>query len=426
MAIESHPAMPGPSEGRARRSPSILLALLMAFAFAGHFNRVSMATAADARIMEQYRIDPRQMGSVYSAFLLAYTLCMIPAGWFIDRFGAAAALAVVGFGSAAFGAMTGAIGLAAGGASPLLAFWVVRALMGAVSAPLHPACARMVSDTVAAGSRSRANGLITGAALTGIAVTHPAFGAMVDRLDWPMAFLASGAATAALAALWVACTRGTPSGAGPNRPAPEAPGEGSLRSIRARSLLALTLSYAAVGYFQYLFFYWMDYYFLEVRGLDAPTSRLYASIPPMTMAFTMPLGGWISDGLERSGRGASRRAVVPVAGLALGAVFLALGIASVEPTWVVLWFALALGSVGAGEGPFWVTATELGGHRGGTSAALFNTGGNIGGMLAPIVTPWVGEALGWPWAIGLGGVICLLGAGCWLGVDAQGSTGGQD
>ena len=35
------------------------------------------------------------------------------------------------------------------------------------------------------------------------------------------------------------------------------------------------------------------------------------------------------------------------------------------------------------EGPFWVTAIELGGSQGGVSAALLNTGGNIGGILAP-------------------------------------------
>ena len=59
----------------------------MAIAFIGHVNRVSIATAGDTRIMEQYGISPTRMGMVYSAFLLTYTLCMIPGGLFIDRFG---------------------------------------------------------------------------------------------------------------------------------------------------------------------------------------------------------------------------------------------------------------------------------------------------------------------------------------------------
>src|SRR4051794_33300456 len=89
-----------------------IVALLMAIVFISHFNRVSISAAGDARIMAQYKIPPTRMGMVYSAFLLTYTLCMIPGGWFIDRFGPRAALMAVGFGSATFVALTGVVGLA--------------------------------------------------------------------------------------------------------------------------------------------------------------------------------------------------------------------------------------------------------------------------------------------------------------------------
>ena len=35
--------------------------------------------------MKQYEISPTRMGLVYSAYLLVYTICMIPGGLFIDR-----------------------------------------------------------------------------------------------------------------------------------------------------------------------------------------------------------------------------------------------------------------------------------------------------------------------------------------------------
>ena len=41
-----------------------------------------------------------------------------------------------------------------------------------------------------------------------------------------------------------------------------------------------------------------------------------------------------------------------------------LGVQAQDPRWIVTWFALALGAVGASEGPFWATAIELGGRRG--------------------------------------------------------------
>jgi len=100
-----------------------------------------------------------------------------------------------------------------------------------------------------------------------------------------------------------------------------------------------------------------------------------------------------------------------------GAVLLSLGVFAKQPGWIVAWFSLALGVVGAAEASFWSTAVELGGQRGGAAAAIMNTGGNGIGALAPYLTPLVSKYLGWPWGIGLGGLVCLAGAMCWLLID---------
>src|SRR5438105_15454286 len=88
----------------------LMLALLMALCFISHFNRASMASAGDERIMKQFGISTEQMGVVYSAFLVVYTVFMIPGGFFIDRFGPRVALAGMGLGTALFCAFTGMVG----------------------------------------------------------------------------------------------------------------------------------------------------------------------------------------------------------------------------------------------------------------------------------------------------------------------------
>src|SRR5262245_20873851 len=103
--------------------------------------------------------------------------------------------------------------------------------------------------------------------------------------------------------------------------------------------------------------------------------------------------------------------------MALGAALLGLGLLASEPAWIVLRFARARAAVGGTEGPFWATALELGGRRGATAAGIFNTGGNAGGVLAPVVTPLVGAAFGWEWAIGLGSLVCLAGVSLWGWID---------
>src|SRR5262249_31697270 len=150
-----------------------------------------------------------------------------------------------------------------------------------------------------------------------------------------------------------------------------------------RSLALLTLSYSAVGYFEYLFYFWMHHYFDEELKVGEHQSRYYASILYLAMAVGMPLGGWLSDRLQVRCGYRLGRVLVPVAGMIGSAALLLLGVLAKDPVWIVTWFALAMAAVGATEGPFWATAIDLGGRRGGTSAGIFNTGGNAGGILAP-------------------------------------------
>ncbi len=385
-----------------------------------------MSIAGDERIMKRYDIAPEAMGMVYSAFLLIYTLFMIPGGFFIDRLGPRVALMVVGFGSAFFGAMTGVVGFGIVAAGQIwLSLIIVRGLMGVFTTPLHPGCARAVANWTPLSQRSLVNGLVNGAALLGIACTYKIFGTLIAWFDWPNAFLITAACTALLTTLWLFCSADRPVS---DRGIPMSQSETSSERTRGavpawtsllknRSLILLAISYAAVGYFQYLFFYWMHYYFDEVLHLGKSASQYYAGIPPLAMAVGMPFGGWLSDRLQLVLGYRRGRAIVPIMGMILGALLLGLGIIAKQPLWIVAWFSLALGVVGACEGSFWSTAVELGGRRGGTTAAIVNTGGNGGGLLAPVLTPWVSKYFHWQWGIGLGGLICLLGALCWFWID---------
>jgi dipeptide/tripeptide permease len=101
------------------------------------------------------------------------------------------------------------------------------------------------------------------------------------------------------------------------------------------------------------------------------------------------------------------------------AAFMWRGTLSQDANGVAGWFSLSMGALGIAEGPFWVAATNAGGQRGGWSAAFFNTGGNAGGMLAPVVTPIVCDRFGWPAGFALNSIVCLFGAVLWLGVKTD-------
>jgi sugar phosphate permease len=404
-----------------------ILALLMVYAALCHFNRISMSVAGTEKIMDQYHLSETEMGWVYSAYLIIYTLCMTPGGLFMDRYGARFALVLMGFGSALFAILTGVTGLALPAlAGPMLVGLImVRGLMGAVSAPIHPGGARLVGHWMAPAGRATANGLITAAAVIGIASVYVAFGALIDWLTWPLAFVLSGGVTAAVAVLWgLYGTERPEEHPGVNaqerdwiqghEPAPATCESDSGFAVAPSGLIIITLSYGMLNYFEYLFFYWMQYYYKDVLELSKDTSRLYSTIPSLAMAAGMFLGGWLADRLQRRFGRRLGLALVPACGMVMSGLLLLAGVLTREPVLVVVFFSLAMAAAGASEGPFWTRAVELGGRRSGTAAAVMNTGGNAGGLLAPVLTPILAKLVSWQGGFGVAAALCMLGGLLWI------------
>jgi sugar phosphate permease len=420
----------------------VIFILLLAFSFMSWFNRVSMQAAYDERIQRETGISDVMIGFVNSMMLYAYMMCMTPGGWLADRRGSRLALTFMGLGSALFVALTGVVGMVGLSVVALLtALFVVRGAMGVCSAPIYPASGRAIAHWLPARWRAWANGAVMSAALLGNAACFPLFGALIDRLDWPTAFLIPAAVTALVALIWAFFATDSPDQhrlvnapevalIGADEPKGRLAAEGAdARAWRVlltnRSLVLLTLSYAAVGYFEYLFYFWMNYYFKTELKLDKD-SRSYAMALNLSMAVGMFAGGWLADALGRAWGKRIGRTVVVVGGMLGGAALLGAGLLATEPRWIVVWFALAMAAVGATEGPFWATALELGGRRGATAAGIFNTGGNAGGVLAPVLTPLVSNALGWPWGIGLGSIVCVAGASAWIWIKPPQDDGNKE
>lgn len=412
----------------------LIVAMLVAIVFLAHFNRISMTVAGNAKLIGPDKISEQAMGWVYSAFGIVYTIGMLPGGWLIDRFGPRLALAVMGVGFGLCSMLTGAVGhLSLGIAALLVPLLVIRGLAGASSIPLHPGAARAVSLWMPARSRSTANGLITAGALVGIAVCYPSFGWLIDRFDWPQAFMIGGAALACVGLAWYFLSADSPHSHRWSNAAErelvagdqQAPSRVKatlgdiVRLFANRSLVLLTLSYGALGYVQYLFFYWMEYYFGKVLNLSPDDSRDNSFVVTMAMAVGMACGGVVADqlcGWLGQRRGAQ---IVAGGGMMLCAVFGLLGITVSDSALVTFYFALSFASLGLCEGIFWTTAPRLEPRSGGLACALVNTGGNGIGFIAPVLTPILGKHYGWNSAIVVGCIVCGVGALLWLGIGSE-------
>ena len=411
-----------------------VVGLLMLVVALGHFNRIAISVAGAERIIRENGIDATHMGQIYSAFLFFYTLAMVPAGWLIDRVGARATLIVFCLGSAFFVAATAAVGLL----SPtVFTLWIgllaVRSLMGFVNAPLHPAAAAMVFAHVPTRMKSLANGWVTFAACAGISATYYGFGALIDHFSWPTAFLVTAWITLGIAVIWTRGTRRLPplaensasgallpeSGAGPIAPP-------ATTILLSRGVVSLAFSYAALGYFQYLFFYWIQYYIGTIQHLGDDVSRRYSTFITLTMGVGMILGGWLADRVAGADSSLARRRLVPLLGMIASGLVFEVGAASEDSRVMLATFTFSAGLLGMCEAAFWTTIVELGGRHGGLAAGVMNFGGNAGGLLSPVVTPWLSErigaiygtSVGWRASLMVAGAVSIVGAVMWIGVKS--------
>jgi ACS family D-galactonate transporter-like MFS transporter len=407
----------------------LVVLMLVFFAAIAQYNRLCMSVAGSEVFIPKVGISETDMGMVYSAFLIVYTICMMPGGWLIDRVGAGTALLFLGLSMGIFVILTGCLGWFTSDTNQVwLGLMVIRGLAGACSAPLHPGAAHVVAELMPRSGRATANGMITAGAVIGIACSFPVFGWLMDTITWQWAFVVSGVALFIYGLFWRSAAapvfvteavsapiQNDPSFV-PEKLVPESKGRTVLALLAEPSLWLTTLSYAAYGYFQYLFFYWMSFYFKDVLEVSKEQSRYCSMYITLAMGVGMIVGGFAADVASRMfGTLHGRRGVVIMAMCLAGAFGMA-GVMQSDYRMVTLFLALAMGVLGMCEGVFWTTATDIGGKLAGLSGAFLNTGGNIGGFISPVITPIVAETFGWTGAIGVACAISVLGGVTWLAI----------
>ena len=108
---------------------------------------------------------------------------------------------------------------------------------------------------------------------------------------------------------------------------------------------------------------------------------------------------------------------MPILTLTAAGILLVVAINVTATVPMVILLFVTLGLAAATDGPYWVSSGDLGGKHVGAASGILNTGGNIGGFLAPVVTPLIAQRLGWSPALYAGSVIVVAGALLWFFID---------
>jgi MFS transporter, ACS family, glucarate transporter len=397
------------------------------------FQRVNISVAGDS-IMKAFHLTQTQIGSVFSAFVLGYTLFQVPGGMLADRFGARQVLGWATLSWGLFTFLTGVIGKISllTGVSILNALIVLRFLFGLCQGPMFPASARAVANWFPLTERAQANGV----AITGISVGSflmpPLVSWMVLRLSWESSFFVSAAFSILIAAAWFLYARDFPAQHWavnapelkiierglPRDVSPPSGSSSLLLSLRSGNLWRLVGSYTLSGYVSYVFVFWFYLYLVQVRKFGQAESAWLTTVPWILAAFTTMAGGYVSDRLiiTRIGMDWGRR-IVPM-GCQMGAAVLLIIGARVENGYAAAAvLAICTGLILGVEGPYWATANQISDKNVGFTGGLLNMGGNLGGVLSPTLTPLIAQHFGWVRALDFTGLVALGAALLWLFVS---------
>jgi MFS family permease len=297
-------------------------------------------------------------------------------------------------------------------------FLAIRLALGACAAPEYPSSGRMNANWMPLSHRARVWGWIASGAGIGGAFSPLLFTWMSGRYGWRGAFWISAVASAILSLVWYWYARDYPD----ERPRAAyrqkswAPWKELLTN---RDLMLLTAGYFTVAYFEYIFFYWLYYYFGKIRHMGMEQSAIYTTLMWLTWFIMTPVGGWVSDhAAARFGRQLGRR-LVPIVGLTLSAILLYIGANLTDTVSVVATLCLSLGFAASSDGPYWAAAIEAGGEHSGLSGAILNTGGNLGGLFAPVLTPFIASKVGWSWGLYAGSLLVMIGVATWFFIGSS-------
>lgn len=417
-----------------------ILALLGALSFSSYLLRGNLSIAAPS-MMADLRLTEIQWGWVMSAFPLGYALFQFPGGVWGGRVGPRRAMMLIAVAWGALIALTSTIpsGNIASIALILTCLMTIQFFVGIAHAPVFPVVAASIERWFPVGGWAFPNGLTSSGLTIGLAVTASALPWLIGAYGWRLSFILLAPCGLAIAALWWWYARDRPSqhrsanaaevalisaGRDPAELVEGVRHESTtqpawLRVLKNRDALLVTLSYACMNFVFYVVFSWGFYYLVKVRGFSEQDAGFLTSAQWLGAGIGAALGGWACDRLcRRLGlRWGCRWAIV--AGL-LGSGALLLGVAfhpRADVAAVLLGLCFFFNQ--STEGPYWATATAIGGRHAGAAGGLLNTGANLMGFVNALLLAMVASTLGWTVAIAIGAVFALIGAGLILLVRAD-------
>jgi ACS family glucarate transporter-like MFS transporter len=398
-----------------------IFVLMFLLATINYVDRIVLSVSS-APIAQEFGIDKVQLGYLFSSFLWLYVVCLVPMGIIVDKFGTrtvnAAGIGLWSIATALTGLATG-FGMLIG----------TRVLMGVGESTTYPASGRVIREWIPLKERALFAAIFNGGAYFGPAIGGLVLAWLVSAAGWRTTFLICAALGFVWLLAWTIWFR-KPEEASwlsdeerafilrernghANNAAPDGHSIGLRGLLSSSSMLGLMVTQGCAVYTQYFFLTWLPNYLQTERGMSLLKSGALMSLPFLGAVILTVFLGKLSDSrlTEESARNGGRRRLGALLML-MGSVILLTPL--VDNVYLILMLiTVALGGVASAValniamvGDLLRTPADSG-----RATGLLILGGNIFGILAPIVTGYVVQSTGsFNMAFVVAGTLLALGA----------------
>ncbi len=322
-------------------------------------------------IEKEFNLKPEQLGYITGVFFLAYSLFQIPAGWLNDRVGFKKVLILSLFMLGGFALCFGLLGF---GFGLLVTF---RFLAGVGHSGYPTSCAKAVVANFPLKQRTFAQSILLSSA--GLAMTAGPLIAVysLDSLGWRGSFSVLGLLAFAIAICIVIFVPKPPQAL--NRTS--ASGSGSYRALlKSPIVLLLFVSIFCINIPSYGLMAWLPKYLVQQRGMSLDTSGLVVATGGLGIWISSLVTGWL---VGRYMQGKEPKVVFCSSMLSAVCIWMVYTTTSAMSAGLFLFLGyifLMTSFVTVFTLPMKRLPTDVMG----AAMGIINTGGTLGGFVAPI------------------------------------------
>jgi ACS family D-galactonate transporter-like MFS transporter len=374
--------------GVTNRRRWLVVGLLFVASLINYLDRSTISMALPL-ISVDLHLDPAHEGLLLSAFFWSYALMQVPVGWCSDRLNLrwlyAGAFAIWSLAQGLTGLAT-SLGL-------LIAF---RIILGIGESIYLPGGTKIVSLLFSSTERGLPCGLFDFGTRIGLVLGGILVPWLLILYGWRDTFILVGFLALLWLPPWLAGApkhlRGRSNSIGPPT---RQPGATRPRTLTFnRNLLGICLGFFCFDYYWYLLVTWLPNYLVTVRHLSILRAGVYSALPFFVFGISEPIGGWVGDRLVRFGwdETRTRKGMVTIAFLT---GLLLIPVARVQTATAAILLIIGGSLVGLATGNLLVILQSCAPHEEiGIWTGFENFAGNIGGVLAPLVTGFLIERTG--------------------------------